>query len=73
MRRTTKNNPFLGRWRIVDTEVWRPDALDLLVPAHITFGRDGLGDMELIAIGASVNYRVVTREAVRRVGFSWSG
>ena len=73
MARPTKNHAFLGRWRILETAVWDCDALDLLVPAHITFGRDGLGEMQLIAIGASVDYRVVARGSVPHVEFSWSG
>lgn len=49
--RETNKNVFLGRWRIVETAVWARDALDLVVPAHITFGSDGLGEMEFIAVG----------------------
>jgi hypothetical protein len=37
-----------GRWRIVETDMWDRDALDLVVPAHITFGRNGVGEMQLI-------------------------
>jgi hypothetical protein len=62
-----------GRWRIVETEVWDQDALDLLVPAHITFGADGLGEMQLIAIGASIDYRVKDPGSSPVVEFSWSG
>ncbi len=61
-----------GRWRIVETEMWDQDALDLVVPAHITFGRNGLGEMQLIAIGASIDYRVEERGTLD-VEFSWSG
>lgn len=63
----------VGRWRIVETEVWGPDALDLVVPAHITFDRNGLGEMQLIAIGASIDYRVTKRLDGPVVDFSWSG
>jgi len=63
----------VGRWRIVETEVWDRDALDLVVPAHITLGRNGLGKMELIAIGASLDYRVEKRADGPVVEFSWSG
>lgn len=62
-----------GRWRIVETEVWDPEALDLLVPAHTTFGRNGLGEMRPSAIGASIHYRVEERSGVPVVQFSWSG
>ena len=63
-----------GRWRIVETELWDRDALDLVVPAHITFGRNGVGEMQLIAIGASIDYRVEERaHGAAVVNFSWSG
>ncbi len=63
-----------GRWRIVETEMWDQDALDLVVPAHITFGRNGLGEMQLIAIGASIDYCVEERAGdAPVVEFSWSG
>lgn len=62
-----------GRWRIVETEMWDQEALDLVVPAHITFGRNGRGEMQLIAIGASIDYRVEERGSAPVVKFSWSG
>jgi hypothetical protein len=62
-----------GRWRIVETDVWNREALDLVVPAYIRFDRGGLGEMQLIAIGASVDYRVEERGGIPIVEFSWSG
>ena len=62
-----------GRWRIVDTELWDREALDLVVPAYISFDRQGLGEMQLIAIGASIDYRVEQRDDATVVEFSWSG
>lgn len=62
-----------GRWRIVATEIWDREALDLVVPAHITFGRNGLGEMELIAIRASIDYRVEASGGALVLEFSWSG
>jgi len=53
--------------------MWDREALDLIVPAHLTLGRDGLGEMQLIAIGAQVDYRVVERDGATIVEFSWSG
>ena len=73
MKRTAKKDPLLGRWRIVETEVWDADALDLIGPAHITFGDDRLGEIQMIAIGAAVDYRVLEREGERRIEFSWFG
>jgi len=53
--------------------MWDQEALDLVVPAHITFDRNGLGEMQLIAIGASIDYRVEERGGAPVVEFSWSG
>jgi hypothetical protein len=37
----------VGRWRIVETENWDRDALDLVAPAFIEFDEDGLGSLGL--------------------------
>jgi hypothetical protein len=62
-----------GKWRIVETEMWDQEALDLVVPAYIDFGLHNMGQMQLIAIGASVDYRVVERDGEVCVEFSWDG
>ena len=35
-----------GRWRIVETELWDQEALDLVVPAYMPFDRSGFGEMD---------------------------
>jgi len=62
-----------GRWKIVETELWDREALDLVVPAYISFDRQGLGEMRLIAIGASIDYSVEQRDDGSVLEFSWSG
>lgn len=64
---------FVGRWRIEEMEVWDRDALDLVVPAHISLGTGGLGLLQFIAIDADVDYRVVERNGEQAVEFSWMG
>src|SRR3990170_691957 len=68
-----RDSLITGRWRIVETEMWDQEALDLVVPAHITFERNGMGEMQLIAIGASLDYRVGELGGAPVVEFSWSG
>ena len=70
---TRKQNAIVGRWRIIETALWDQEALDLVVPAHITFGSNGLGELQLIAMGASIDYRVTEREGKPFVEFSWFG
>jgi hypothetical protein len=61
--------PFLGTWRITETEVWDKDALDLVVPARITFTADGLGHFQMIAVQGDIDARFEGN----RVEFSWIG
>jgi len=60
---------FLGTWRIIETEVWDKDALDLVVPAHITFTAEGQGHFQMIAIQGGIDCRFEGN----RVEFSWIG
>jgi hypothetical protein len=64
---------LIGTWRIVETELWDVEALDLVKPAHVTFEASGLGELQLIAIGAAIDYRVSERDGMPLVEFSWSG
>src|SRR5688572_2709332 len=41
---------LVGRWRIVETESWEVDDLDLLDPAHLTLEARGRGRLGLLAI-----------------------
>jgi hypothetical protein len=66
-------NPFRGRWRIVSTDVWETQDLDDLGPAQITFGPGRAGELNVIAISASVDYRVGVRDGAPIVEFSWEG
>ena len=60
---------FAGKWRIVQTELWDRDALDLVVPAYITFGAEGLGYFQMIAVEGGIDCRFDGD----RVEFSWIG
>ena len=60
---------FLGKWRIVKTEVWGRDARDLIVPAHLTFDAAGLGHFQMIAVEGELDCRFEGD----RVEFSWRG
>ena len=44
---------FAGRWRIVETDVWDNDFLDLVEPAHLNF--KGASDGEIV-FGALKGY-----------------
>jgi hypothetical protein len=60
---------FLGSWRIIETELWDKEALDLVVPAHMIFTSDGLGHFQMIAVQGALDCRFEGN----RVEFSWIG
>lgn len=57
-RQKVKAAALRGTWRIVETDLWDVEALDLIEPAHLTFTANGLGELQLIAIGAAIDYRI---------------
>ncbi len=63
---------FTGRWRILEMDLWDRDALDLVEPAFIEFGRDHTGAIGFIAITGWIDWR---RDRAGRPGveFSWEG
>ena len=62
-----------GRWRIVETELWDSDALNLVAPAFIEFGEEGLGSFGFIAVQGEMDCREVVRDGRLGVEFSWEG
>ena len=69
----TAKHRLLGTWRIVETESWDVDDLDLLEPAHLMLEARGRGRLGLLAIQAELDYRVVQREGLQAIEFSFEG
>jgi hypothetical protein len=69
----TAKHSLLGTWRIVATELWDVDDLDLTDPAHLTLAPKGHGRLGLLAIEADLDYRVVQREGLPAIEFSFEG
>jgi hypothetical protein len=63
------NCQIVGRWRIVDADLWDRDYLDLVEPAYISFGEDGRGEF---AFGA-VNGGMELEYSQRIIVFTWDG
>lgn len=49
------NHPLIGRWRIVEMDLWDRDYLDLVEPAYIAFDTRGSGDFAFGAVTASLD------------------
>lgn len=66
-------NPFIGRWRITEMELWEREDLDLVVPAFIEFDRAGMGEFQFIAVQGCLDCRFGERGGMPAVEFSWEG
>jgi hypothetical protein len=64
---------MVGRWRIVEMDLWDRDAIDLVGPAFIDFGADGTGRFRFIAVEGYLDCRYIAHEDVRSVEFTWEG
>lgn len=60
---------LIGKWRIVEADLWNRDYLDLMEPAHITFEDQGRGEF---AFGC-VNGGLDCEYSRRIIFFTWQG
>ena len=59
----------IGKWRLVEADLWDRDYLDLVEPAYITFDSKGHGEF---AFGC-VNGGLDCQYATRTIFFTWQG
>ena len=60
---------LVGRWRIVEADLWDRDYLDLVTPATLTIGADGHGEIAYGAMQASLDLEY----SRSTVFFTWAG
>ena len=60
---------LIGRWRIVEADLWDRDYLDLVEPAYMTFNEDGRGEFAFGVVNATMELEY----ARRIVFFDWAG
>ena len=65
----TARCPLVGRWRIVEADLWGRDHLDLVAPAMLTIAADGHGEIAFGAMQAGLDLEY----GRTMVYFSWAG
>ncbi len=60
---------IIGRWRIIEADLWDKDYLDLVEPASITFNVDGHGEFAFGAINAGMSLKY----SKTIIFFRWQG
>ena len=64
-----KDCELIGRWRIVEADLWDRDYLDLVEPAYMTFAKNGRGEFAFGVVNATMELEY----ARRLVFFKWAG
>ena len=60
---------LVGRWRIVEADLWDRDYLDLCGPAVIAIGADGCGEITFGAMQGTLDIEY----SQSSIGFTWLG
>lgn len=68
-----QQDPLLGRWRIVEMDLWEPDVIDLAEPAFIEFRKDGTGPFGFIAVQGWMDFLPAPDRGRAGVEFTWEG
>lgn len=73
MKMKTKLKPFIGKWSIVEMEAWDQEYVNMEVPGHFTFDKDGTGHFQFGLVQGEMDCRLETGDEKDRIEFSWEG
>lgn len=62
-----KLKPFIGKWIIVEMEAWDQDFVNMEVPGHFTFRKDGTGQFQFGLVQGEMDCRAENASATDRV------
>ena len=68
-----KRNPYLGKWRITQMELWDQEFVDMETEGHFNFEEDELGSFQLGLVKGQIDYRIENTGEIERLKFSWEG
>jgi hypothetical protein len=68
-----KLKPFVGKWIIVEMEVWDQEFVNMEVPGHFTFRKDGTGHFQFGLVQGEMDCRLENASGKARIDFSWEG
>ena len=67
------SKPFIGRWRILEMDVWDREYIDLVVPGFIEFERGNSGSFQFGTVSGGIDWRLSLRDAAPAVEWCWDG
>lgn len=66
-------NPYLGRWRIIEMELWDRDFIDMETEGYFHFEKDETGHFQFGLVQGQIDYRIEKVGEIERLEFSWEG
>lgn len=63
----------VGRWQIVEMDLWDQEDVGLVAPGFVEFDRDQMGSLGFIAVRGGIDWREAPRDGHPSVEFSWDG
>jgi len=74
MKKNAKSrNKYIGKWELLDSDVWSKDWIDLSCVGFIEFTNKGDGQFQLGALRAWLEYVVENHGEHERAEFCWVG
>ena len=72
-KRSNKQNPFLGLWRIVSMDQFEQDYVNAEDQAFIEFDESGGGEFHFGYVHGDMDCRLTTRDGEPAIEWSWEG
>jgi len=67
------SNPFVGRWRITQMDLWDQAFVDAEVEGYVDFTATGSGDFQFGYVTGGMHCRLTTRDGQPCVEWTWDG
>jgi hypothetical protein len=64
---------LVGRWRIIEMDLWDREAIELLGPGYFEFRKNGIARFRFIAVEGWMDCRPIQTDNGPGVEFSWDG
>ncbi len=64
---------YIGKWRITEMEQWDRDYIDMVVPGHFTFAKDGSGSFQFGVVEGELDCRLDRAGDQEVLAFTWEG
>ena len=73
MRDMKKINPYVGKWRITEMEMWDQEFIDIEIEGYFLFEKDELGSFQFGLVQGRIDYKIANIGEIERLEFSWEG